>query len=338
MTRKQVWKNSWLISSYIYIYFRTITTRVEQLQLALSLPSVHEYSSQGWQHVRWHSAVLCPALCSLSLSHGKGLVAHSAQQVSCPTPRRPLGAKKQTKTQYTYETVHLRKRESKGKFWLWVANVLYIFWALTSRQCRRRVREEKWYAMRNEKKEWESRGLEVGFGGSHATLWESNLQGSLGCTFEPLAAGLEAAGCLRTDICQVNSVRTPCAKSKGEETLSDSFPWLHVTVSQFVFFPQATLRAPPFEKSGKEVAMQSKEWGENIRIYKSLWPETSFTVRWKSNQENVKEENFPHVKKLKILDGWGLFVSLDHYLNINGWPTSVWLTSTTHKCQDRMTH
>lgn len=76
---------------------------------------------------------------------------------------------------------------------------------------------------------------------------------------EPLAAGLEAAGCQRTDICQVNSVRTPCAKSKGEETLSHSFPWLHVTVSQFVFFPQATLRAPPFEKSGKEVAMQSKE-------------------------------------------------------------------------------
>lgn len=75
---------------------------------------------------------------------------------------------------------------------------------------------------------------------------------------QPLAAGLEAAGCLRTDICQVNCPYTLC-QSKREETLSDSFPWLHVTVSQFVFFPQTTLRAPLFQKSGKEVAMQSKE-------------------------------------------------------------------------------
>ncbi len=61
---------------------------------------------------------------------------------------------------------------------------------------------------------------------------------------DPLAAGLEEAGWLKTDICQVNSVGALCAEARGRKSPSASFPWLQVTVSQFVFFPHTTLGAP----------------------------------------------------------------------------------------------
>lgn len=83
-------KESLFLAHFLSYVFTSITTWGEQLQLVFSLPSVHQFSGQGWQSVWWHSAVLCPALYSPSLSHGKNLAAHSAQQVSSPTPRRPL--------------------------------------------------------------------------------------------------------------------------------------------------------------------------------------------------------------------------------------------------------
>lgn len=133
-------KESLFLTRFLSGVFTSITTWVEQLQLVFSLPSVHWYSSQGWQSVWWHGAVLCPALCSPSLSHGKDLAAHSAQQVSSPTPRRPS---EQSRTVRLWNSP-LRERESKGKFWLWAANIcfIYLLSLLSTHKQGRRVREE----------------------------------------------------------------------------------------------------------------------------------------------------------------------------------------------------
>lgn len=82
-------KESPFLTHFLPHVFTSITTRSEQSHLVFSLLLVHQYCSQGWQSVKWHSVVPCPALCSHSLSHGKDLAAHSAQRVSSPTPRRP---------------------------------------------------------------------------------------------------------------------------------------------------------------------------------------------------------------------------------------------------------
>lgn len=64
---------------------------------------------------------------------------------------------------------------------------------------------------------------------------------------EPVAAGLESAGCLRTDICQVKASRhthTVPGRGRRRKSPSASFLWLQVTVSLFVFFPLTPLGAP----------------------------------------------------------------------------------------------
>lgn len=100
---------------------------------------------------------------------------------------------------------------------------------------------------------------------------ESNLWQHL----EPLAAGLEPAGCLRTDICQVEVSRhTHTVPGRGRrKSPSASFLWLQVTVSLFVFFPLTPLGAP-FCSKRAERKFHSKakyEQGKHtVRIHRVL--------------------------------------------------------------------
>lgn len=137
-------KESLFLSHFLLYVFTFITTWVEQLQLVFpsrqyigtpakagkvsdgtvpfwALPSAlfHSLTVKTWQHTR------------------------PSRSAAVPHPGGPQSRAEQ----YTYETVHLRRGRARETFDCEsLTYVLYIFFH--NRECRRRVREEKWYVIR----------------------------------------------------------------------------------------------------------------------------------------------------------------------------------------------
>lgn len=148
---------------------------------------------------------------------------------------------------------------------------------------------------------------------------------------EPLAAGSEPAGRLTNDICQVNSVGTACAETRGREARQLVFLGHRLQLhSLFSFHKPPSVLHSVWEE---EVSEQSKEWGENICIHKLV------TRSWKSRRERLKRRIFHIWTRQKVT--WQMrptciFIisACQHLWMCGNFCGLCWLTSTTHKCQD----
>lgn len=88
----------------------------------------------------------------------------------------------------------------------------------------------------------------------------------------PLAAGLEAAGWLKTDICQVSSVSTLCAEARGGGAHQLVFLGYRLQFHSLFSFHNSPFSAPfCLKRVERKLRCKVKNEGK-IYVYTTMWP------------------------------------------------------------------